>query len=171
MTNFDKTYYDEIWGTVHRHDYCENIANELIAKYGQVKILDIGTGCGFLVKTLREKGCDAWGLEVSDYAIANSCDPEHVRKGDVRDIPYASGFEVVFSQGVWEYIPESDIDQAWSECLRVGKIQDHRIDYIGSGIDEENFITCQPREWWDQRLDKATKKTKNLSKPPRNYSH
>lgn len=151
MTNFDKTYYDEIWGTVHRHEYCENLANELIAKYGQVKILDIGTGCGFLVKTLREKGCDAWGLEISDYAVANSCDPEHVRKGDVRDIPYASGFDVVFSQGLWSYLPKQDIQKAWKECKRVGKKQWHKIDTTQCEY-HDYFLTYESQEWWDNQF-------------------
>ena len=69
MAVFDKNYYDTIWPeqSVHRHEHCENLANSLIQKYGRVKILDIGTGCGFLVKLLREKGCDAW------CAWAESC--------------------------------------------------------------------------------------------------
>lgn len=152
-TQFDKKYYDDIWEEqgVHRHDYCENLANELIQKYGKVKILDIGTGCGFLVKTLREKGCDAWGLEISDYAIENSCDPEHVRHGDVRNIPYASGFDLVFSQGMWEYIPEEDIRQAWRECQRVGKLQEHKIDTTQCEY-HDNFATWKPQEWWDKKL-------------------
>ena len=67
----------------------------LIQKYGKSQILDIGTGCGYLVKLLREKGCDAWGLEVSDYALENSCIPEFIRKGDIRNIPFAaSSFDV-----------------------------------------------------------------------------
>jgi hypothetical protein len=31
---FDKKYYDDIWGTVHRHEYCESLANSLISKHG-----------------------------------------------------------------------------------------------------------------------------------------
>ena len=150
---FNEEYFKNIWGTVHRHDYCDSLADQLITKYGKVSILDIGTGCGYLVKILREKGCDAWGVEVSNYAIQNSCDPEHIRKGDIRDIPFADKrFDVVFSQGVWEYVKEEDIPQAWAECNRVGNIQEHHIDTIGSGIDENNFATTKTREWWDERL-------------------
>ena len=60
MSKFDKAYYEGIWGTVHRHDYCESSANQLVQKHGKVRILDIGTGCGYLVKCLRNLGVDAW---------------------------------------------------------------------------------------------------------------
>gem|GEM_PF-6976110 len=153
MIETNKKYYDNIWGTVHRHDYCESLANRLIQQYGKVRFLDCGTGCGYLVKLLREKGCDAWGLEISDYALENSCAKGYVLKGSVTDIPFKNGFfDVVYSQGLWEYVKETDIDKAWAECNRVGKIQEHNIDPIGSGIDEENFVNLKTIEEWKKRL-------------------
>lgn len=153
MIQFDKAYYDSIWPEqgVHRHDYCEDLTNRLIQKYGKCRILDIGTGCGFLVKTLREKGCDAWGLELSDYAIANSCIPEYIRKGDVKDIPFASGFDVVHSQGLWGYFLEEDIQKAWEECKRVGKIQEHNIDYDPQPSEHQYLFTKSP-QWWKNKF-------------------
>ncbi len=114
---FNEQYYAGIWGGVHRHDFAESLADQLIAKHGVGRYLDIGTGCGYLVELLRDKGCDAWGLELSEYAVANS--HGHVRQGDIRDIPFASGFDVVHSQGVWEYIPEPDIAKAWMTPPRI----------------------------------------------------
>ncbi len=150
---FDEFYYRNIWDTVHRHDYCETLANHLIEKYGKCRILDIGTGCGFLVKTLREKGCDAWGMEVSEYAVKNSCDPEHVRLGDVRNIPWAAdSFDVVYSQGLWGYFPEEDVQKAWSECKRVGRLQEHNIDYELVRPPEHQFLICKDKAWWDNQF-------------------
>ena len=75
---FGKEYFDSIWGTVHRHDYCSYWADRLINEFGKCRILDAGTGCGYLVKLLREKGCDAWGIDSSEYAITNTCAPGYV---------------------------------------------------------------------------------------------
>ena len=155
MPQFDRDYYEGIWPEqgIHRHDYCTNLAERFIEQYGRCRILDIGTGCGKLVAELRDRGCDAWGLEISEYALANSCSPAFVRSGSVTDIPFASDrFDVVHSQGLWEYIAEGDIQAAWAECQRVGKIQEHNIDYAGAGLGEEGFITSEPKEWWDARL-------------------
>src|ERR1051326_6523710 len=99
---FNKTYYDEVWPGqgIHRHDYCEYAANSIISKFGTgCSVLDVGCSCGFLVKTLRDRGCDAWGIEISDYALKNTCAPGYVIKGDVLDIPFKDNrFDVVFSQ-------------------------------------------------------------------------
>ncbi len=145
---FDKKYFNSIWGSVHRHDYCENLANQIIDKYHPKSVLDIGTGCGELVRVLRERGVDAYGLEISKYAVDNS--HGHVKQGDVRDIPYDQKFDVVFSQGLWCHIPEEDLDKAWAECLRVGKYQEHYIDYEDPGA--PHFITEHSEEWWNERL-------------------
>lgn len=152
---FDKAYYDRIWGTVHRHDYCYALACQLRARFGRgARILDVGTGCGHLVSTLRALGCDAWGIDFSDYAVANSCAPGHVLNASVLDIPFRSGFfDAVHSQGVFEYIAEDKIDEALVECRRVGRVQLHTADHEGSEVDEEQFATRKPKEWWGQQLD------------------
>jgi len=149
---FNKDYYTQIWGTVHRHDYCQSLAEELIGKYGRVRFLDIGTGCAFLVKCLRNLGADAWGLDVSEYAVHNTCAPGYVRQGSVTDIPYASGFDVVFSQGMFEYVEEKDVPRAVIECKRVGNIQVHRIDVDGDPH-QKDFSTIRPQSWWDNQLN------------------
>lgn len=149
---FDKKYFDDIWGTVHRHDYCETVARQLIHQYNPKTVLDIGTGCGYLVKVLREFGVEAYGLEISEYAVENS--HGNVVLGSVVDIPFKDKkFDVVYSQGLWDYIPESDIAQAWSECLRVGKHQEHNIDTTNDTAEwTKDFATHKPIEWWNERL-------------------
>lgn len=147
---FDEKYFNDIWGTVHRHDYCEGLADTLIGKYGKVRFLDIGTGCGYLVKTLNERGAFAKGLEISQYAVDNS--HGNVRQGSVLDIPYGQEFDVVFSQGLWCHVKEEDIDKAWAECNRVGKLQEHYIDYEEAPLDIPYFYTRKSEQWWKNRF-------------------
>lgn len=155
MINFDQQYYDDIWGHiggVHRHDYTEALANRLISQYGKVRFLDIGTGCGELVRVLREKGCYAFGVDVSEYAVANS--HGNVLLADVRSLPFKDGeFDVIHSNGLWDYIPKEDVKGAYAECMRVGKIQDHNIDTILDQAEwTKDFETHESREWWDNEF-------------------
>lgn len=149
MADFDERYYREIWGTVHRHDYCADLAQQLILRYGLVRFLDVGSGCGYLVKCLQALGAEAQGIEISDYALANRCTPSLVR-GDIRNIPFAAdSFDVVHSQGVWGYFPEADIPKAVTECRRVGRIQHHNID-ADDELPEHQYLLIKPRAFWDQ---------------------
>lgn len=149
---FDIEYYRGIWAGVHRHDYCEDLANLLVRKYGQCRLLDVGTGCGYLVKKLREKGCDAMGVDLSKFAVANS--HGNVLEASVLDLPFQDKrFDVVYSQGLWENILESDVDQAWSECLRVGWKQEHNYDAEEQvHLPEFKEVTIKPRIWWEAKL-------------------
>lgn len=151
---FDKQYYENIWGSVHRHNYADGIADRLIRQYSKCRILDIGTGCGYLVKVLRDRGCDAWGLEISDYALENSCAKGYVLKGTVVDIPFKDdSFDVIHSQGLWEYVKEEDVDRAVSEVYRVGRYQEHNYDAEEQWNPEEHHkITIKPRAWWVEKL-------------------
>jgi ubiquinone/menaquinone biosynthesis C-methylase UbiE len=157
---FDKKYYDDIWGHiggVHRHDYTESLANQLIQKYGRVRILDCGTGCGHLVKMLRERGCDAWGFDVSDYALDNCCAPGYVVKAHASELPFPDKyFDVVHSNGLFGY--DEDVDSIAKELWRVGKTQDHNIDTSENEYpDEFRLIKLESREWWDKKLERPNK--------------
>ncbi len=149
---FDQSYYDSIWGSVHRHDYCPYWADRLVHEHGKCRILDIGTGCGYLVKLLREKGCDAWGVDSGEYAIANTCAPGYVLKSSVADLPFSDErFDVVFSNGLWEYLTPDEIAKGAKEIWRVGAKQIHNIDHSGTDF-RDDFITWKPLEWWNERL-------------------
>lgn len=149
---FDQGYYDSVWGSVHRHDYCPYWCDRLIREYKSHSVLDIGTGCGYLVKLLCDAGVDAWGLDTSDYAIANSCAPGRVLKASVTDIPFKDEyFDVIFSNGLWEYLTLDEIKKGRYEIWRVGHKQIHNIDHDKCDY-RDDFVTWKPQEWWDQQL-------------------
>lgn len=157
MERFDENYYKDIWGTVHRHDYTDSLSNRLIQQYGRVRILDCGTGCGHLVKLLREKGADAWGFDISDYALQNCCAPGYVVKAHASKLPFPDKyFDVVHSNGLFGY--DEDVDSIAKELWRVGKIQDHNIDTSENEYPPEFQLTkLEPRKWWNEKLKKPNK--------------
>lgn len=149
-TSFDKNFYDFIYGSIHHHDYAGSRADYLISRFGKVKFLDIGCGCGILVKELRARGAKAWGIDVSDYALSVSCAPKWCLKGDVRAIPFEDGFfDVVHSLAMHGYYPEADIDIAIAECKRVGDKQAHNID-IYCPVPAYGYNFMRPSEYWER---------------------
>jgi ubiquinone/menaquinone biosynthesis C-methylase UbiE len=158
MSNFDKHFYDFIYGTIHHHDYADNRANELIRMYGKVRFLELGAGCGILVKALQDKGCESYGIEISDYAVSERC-TDHLIKGDARKIPFPdNSFDVVHSWAMFGYNSEEDTEKIIKECKRIGKNQYHSMDSQIASIPHMQghypygYVFMKPKEWWDERI-------------------
>lgn len=147
---YPKEFYDFIYGSVHHHSYADNRADYLVQRFGKVKFLDIGCACGILVKALRDRGAEAWGIDPSEYAISQSCATEYTQVGDMRSIPFADNFfDVVHSQAVHGYYPETDIEKAVSECKRVGQQQIHSID-TNTPIPAYGYKFMRSIEYWQR---------------------
>jgi GT2 family glycosyltransferase len=79
VSKYGPDYY-EANGRLGPSQYCrENlhwlqffgaIADELIRQLNPRTVLDVGCAKGFLVESLRDRGVEAWGFDVSDYAIS-----------------------------------------------------------------------------------------------------
>lgn len=88
-------------------------------------VLDYGCGAGEIIGLLRGDGVDAWGCEVfydgGDYSnrVPAQLQP-YIRRMRTTAIPYeASSFDIVFSNQVFEHVP--DMDTALREIARVLK--------------------------------------------------
>ncbi len=86
------------------------------------KLLDVGCGTGVLVKHLRNMGVDAYGVEISNYALEMA--PEEVKpflkKGDITRLPFEdNSFDTVVTFDVLEHIERSKLKKAVKETIRV----------------------------------------------------
>jgi len=80
--------------------------------------LEVGAGTGGLLKRLREDGCDAVGVEVSDYAL-EKCEEKglQVIEASAEDLPFKDGeFDYCVSQHLLEH---TDWRESLEESLRV----------------------------------------------------
>ncbi len=72
------------------------VARDIVAHFGLKpgdRVLDVGSAKGFLVKDLVGQGIDAYGIDVSRYAMMH-CEPEAVGRlhlGDALDLPFPDG--------------------------------------------------------------------------------
>lgn len=106
---FDKEYFDgtreQGYGGYRYDGRWIPVAEDIVAHFGLRpgdRVLDVGCAKGFLVKDLMRvcPGLEAFGLDVSEYAVLN-CEPEVVGRlhlGDARRLPFPdASFQAVIS--------------------------------------------------------------------------
>ena len=106
-------------------DFAINLIKELyiIAHYPE-SVLDVGCAFGFIVSRLRSLGINAFGVDISGYALSRAYDEvkPYLKQGDVGQLPYADKeFDFVFSSGVLEHLPADDLNKAVKEIQRVSR--------------------------------------------------
>jgi SAM-dependent methyltransferase len=110
--------YDGRWLPI-----AEDIAKHFALKAGD-RVLDVGCGKGFLVKDLMKvcPGLDAFGVDVSEYAVVN-CEPEVVGRlhvGNATRLPFPSGsFQAVLSINTIHNLDRAGCIEALREIQRL----------------------------------------------------
>lgn len=133
---------------------------ELILSRKPESVLDVGCAMGFIVKRLRERGIDAYGIDISHYAISRA--PAEVKPylqvAPAHEIPFPDKrFDLIYCASVLEHIPEEFTDQVIAEFQRVANRAILGIAYkdLHSLLDVHSDIThvnIKDEAWWRQKL-------------------
>jgi len=101
------------------------VANDIVSHFGLKagdKVLDVGCGKGFLVKDLLELGIDAYGLDISTYALMN-CEKESIGRlhlGSADSLPFPDGsFNAVLAINSLHNLPREKCITALREMERL----------------------------------------------------
>ena len=74
---FNAFYYREGCGRQYQRDnewlnFFDGIAEKIVQEINPRTVLDAGCAMGFLVEGLRKRGVDAYGIDISEYAISQA---------------------------------------------------------------------------------------------------
>ncbi len=101
------------------------VARDIVAHFGLKpgdRVLDVGCAKGFLVKDLLALGIDAYGLDVSQYALMH-CEPEVVGRlhlGSADALPFPDGsFAAVLAINTLHNLPRERLITAVREIERL----------------------------------------------------
>lgn len=134
----------------------KQIANKLKEVFYPIegKVLEVGCAKGFIVKHLRDLGVDAYGCDISQYAVDNSPVKEFLKVGDMVKLPYKDKeFNWVYSFDTLEHLKPEDVDKAISELMRIGIKQYHSITTPEYSVGEDKtHYTMQPISWWKNKF-------------------
>lgn len=135
-------------------------AERLIDKHvlDGAKVLVLGCAKGFLVDELRNRGVDAYGVDVSSYAVNNapSSVQGYLTVADARnqlDNYGTDEFDTVLSRHFFSTIPESD---AASIVSKINVVSKHQV-HIFAESPDSNYYTDKSLDWWSgQGFEKGT---------------
>ena len=117
-------------------------------------VLDFGCSKGFLVKALRLLRREAWGVDVSKYAIDN-VDPAVKNycflKGEMENIPNV--FDFCIAKDVFEHIPKEELP---SELKEINARYLFAVIPLGDGVKYTALLNncdvthtiCESKDWW-----------------------
>jgi len=123
------------------------IAERIVQDMQPRSVLDVGCAKGFLVEALRDRGVEAFGLDVSEYAISEC--REDIRPycwvGSALD-PFPQRYDLIVCMEVLEHLPKRDAEMA------VANLCKYADDILFSSTPDD-FIECthinvQPFEYW-----------------------
>ena len=120
------------------------VAKDIIHTYGLKpgdRVLDVGCAKGFLVKDLLSQGIDAYGLDISEYAL-KSCEPETIGRlhlGSAERLPFPdNSFAVVLSINTIHNLKRPELIQSLQEI--------ERLSTQGCFVQVDSYHTPEDRE-------------------------
>jgi SAM-dependent methyltransferase len=158
ITDLYDRYYFEHYTVEHdgEHPYQRDehwlrffgqIADHIVEEIAPRTVLDAGCAMGFLVEALRDRGIDAFGLDVSEYAIKSVREDvqPHCRVASIAD-PLAQRYDLVVCIEVLEHLSRDQAEQA------IDNLCGHTDDIIFSSTPDEfkevTHINVRPPESW-----------------------
>lgn len=158
---YDKSYYlhyddgrsyanEELW-----RPQFQAIAQKIVDIYTPKSFLDVGCAYGYLVAALRDLGVEAYGVDVSEFAISQVredirpyCFSANVVEGLPVELP--SQFDCISTIEVIEHLYEEDAQPfLHAICERTEQVI---FSSTGEDISDPVHFNVQQREYWAKRF-------------------
>lgn len=121
----------------------ERIATDIAPR----SVLDAGCAIGLLVETLGERGIEAEGFDVSEYAVAQAHESirEKVRVGSILE-PFGRRYDLIVTIEVLEHLKPHEAEQAIANLC--AHSDDVLFSSTPSDFKEASHFNVQPPEYW-----------------------
>ena len=149
---YDAYYFATECGRPYHRDeqwlqFFGSIADRIVRDIGPSTVCDVGCAMGFLVEGLRQRGVEAFGVDISEYAIRN-VHPDiqpYCWVGSVTD-PFPQRYELIVCIEVLEHLPHHDAEEAVENLCRYTD----DIVFSSTPLDfkEATHVNVQPPEYW-----------------------
>ena len=149
---YDRTYFAQGCGRPYQRDeywltWFGRIADRIVNEIGPRTVLDAGCAMGFLVEALRDRGVEAYGLDVSDYALdqVRADIKPYCTRGSIT-APLPRRYDLIVCVEVLEHLsPDEAATAAANLC---GHTDDLLFSSTSSDYTEATHVNVRPPEYW-----------------------
>jgi SAM-dependent methyltransferase len=128
-----------------------DVAEGIIRNLHPTSVLDAGCAMGFLVEALHKRGVEAWGIDISEYAISQV--DESVRdRCSVASLaePLGRRYDLIACIEVLEHIPPTETDKVIANlCASTDRLL---LSTSPEDYGEATHLNVQPPEAWTAAL-------------------
>lgn len=138
-------------------EFLEGIAKKIIEKYNPKTVLDAGCAMGHLVAALRDNGIEAYGIDISEYAISNVredikpfCVVGSLSEPLPENIP--AFYDLIVTIEVIEHLYEEEGIKAIANLCKYS----NNILFSSSpdDVEEITHVNVQQQEYWAKQFSK-----------------
>lgn len=117
-SDFDEFYYRNCCGQPYERNeiwlgFFGTVADRIVSDIQPKRVLDAGCAIGLLVETLRARGVDASGIDLSTWAIEHATEAAkpYVREGSIVE-PFDGQYDLIVCIEVLEHMPAEEAEKA-----------------------------------------------------------
>ena len=135
----------------HWLEFFGKVADGIVRDLRPTSVLDAGCAMGFLVEALRERGVEAWGIDVSEYAISqvHESAKEFCQVASLAE-PISRRYDLIVSIEVLEHIPPTETSAAIANlCAATDRLL---LSTTPDDYGEATHLNVQPPEAWSAAL-------------------
>jgi SAM-dependent methyltransferase len=157
---YGASYFLNYWGGGGPYERNERwlkffgeVADGIVRDLHPTSVLDAGCAMGFLVEALGKRGVDAWGIDISEYAIAavDESVAERCCVGSLTE-PLPRRYDLITCIEVLEHIPPAEADKAIANlCQATDRLL---LSTTPRDYGEPTHLNVQPPEAWSAALAK-----------------
>lgn len=160
MNDYNKLFYDSFCGEDYSNtelweSHFGTIADRIAEYFTPKTVLDAGCANGYLVKALRDRGIDAYGIDISSYAI-ESADDELRKYLNVQSLTeplpesFPKKFDLVVTIEVLEHMQPDD------GALAIKRLCSYSDTVLFSStpydFDNKTHVNVQQAEYWAKQF-------------------
>ncbi len=153
---YDGYYFATSWG--HPYEGSEDllrffagVADRIVGDIGPASVMDAGCAIGYMVEALRGRGVEAFGVDVSEYAIAHPRPgtAPYIAVGSVTE-PFPRRYDLILCVEVLEHMQKEQAEAAVANLCR------HADDILFSSSPHEfkevTHFHVRPTEYWVEQF-------------------